>query len=202
MPAPPPLPHCRSLKSRFAKIGIGFYVVLGIAASILVVGLIVMRVSGLLRPFGVPTGSMSPAISPGDQVLMEGMSYLWSEPRRGNVAIFRTAGIEAIRADTIYVMRIAGEPGDRLRIAQGKLFVNGEQVTLLNAAGNITSFPPPSGRHPLKTDVTVPEGHYFMLGDNSANSFDSRYWGFVPRQNIMGRVFLRHWPLTRAGAVK
>jgi signal peptidase I len=165
--------------------------------------LIALRSWGLIRPFSIPTGTMTPALSAGDHVIMEGMTFLRREPRRGDIVVFKTDGIPSLPPATFYTKRVAGEPGDRLRISEGKLFVNGRQVTLSNAMGEITYVLPANAEAiSAKTETIVPEGCYFVLGDNSINSFDSRYWGGVPRNNIMGRVAFCYWPPGRIGGVK
>jgi signal peptidase I len=95
---------------------------------------------------------------------------------------------------------VAGEPGDRVRISDGKLFVNESHVPLRNESGEIAYVEIRGARMPY-TDVIVPEGCYFVLGDNSANSYDSRFWGYVPAKSIQGRIIFRYWPVNRVGGV-
>jgi len=197
---PPPLPKLpRSSISGRSKLLIG----LALVPACLVGALILLRICGLVRPFSVPTGAMTPAVSAGDHIMMEGMTYLSRQPRRGDIVVFKTDGIASLPPATIYVKRVAGEPGDHLRISEGKLFINDKRVSLSNAVGGIAyDLPPRTGAFSPQTDVTVPSGCYFVLGDNSTNSFDSRFWGSVPRGNIIGRVLFCYWPPQRVGGVK
>ncbi len=169
----------------------------------IVTGLIVLRLCGLICPYSMPTGSMSPAIKAGDHFLMEGFTFLTRKPRRGDVVVFRAKSIPGLPPDQTYVKRVAGEPHDRVRIANQTLFINGNAVTLSNSAGKIDYVLIPQF-HTMdeNTEVTVPENCYFVLGDNSINSLDSRSWGSVPAQNIRGRVAFSYWPPDQAGAVK
>lgn len=164
--------------------------------------LIVLRLFGLLRPFSIPTGAMAPAVSPGDHDMMEGLSFLRRRPRRGDVIVFKTEGIASLPQDQFYVKRIAAEPGERLRLANGKLYINGHQVSLSNAIGEITYELPPIWQSSVQTNIIVPSACYFVLGDNSTNSLDSRFYGCVPRANVMGRLFFCYWPPGRLGSVK
>ena len=166
--------------------------------------LTLLRPLGLVRPFKVPTGAMTPALSSGDHFMMEGFTFLARKPHRGDIIVFKTDGIPLVPSDTIYIKRVAGEPGDRLRISEGKLFVNDTHIPLRNATGEIHYISPPGSQYLVgNTDTfTVPDGHYFVLGDNSSNSSDSRYWGPVPAKNIMGRTSLCYWPPNRIGAIK
>jgi signal peptidase I len=135
--------------------------------------------------------------------MMEGVTFISRQPRRGDIVVFRSDGIASLPPATLYVKRVAGEPGDHVRISGGKLFINDSKVSLSNAVGEITYDPPPQAVHSsLQTDITVPSGYYFVLGDNSTNSLDSRFWGSVPRDNIIGRVSYRYWPPGRIGGVK
>lgn len=172
-------------------------------ACLVVVTLITCRLFDLVRCFSIPTRAMLPALSPGDQVVMEGFTFMAHKPRRGDLVVFMTDGIASIPNDQFWVKRIAGEPGDQVRITDGKLFINQVQTSLSNNLGEITYLlPPAAGIQAAYTDVTVPTGYYFVLGDNSTNSFDSRFWGFVPKRNIMGRIWFCYWPLARGGAVR
>jgi signal peptidase I len=194
-PVSPSLPGSK----RARKVLIG----LAVAVGVLLGAPVVLQVVGLVRAFSVPNSAMAPAISPGDYLIRERFTFSARKPRRGDIVVFKTDGIAALPPATLYVKRIAGEPRDRLRISDGKLYINDKHVALSNALGEITYLPPAGvERMALQTDVTVPDGHYYVLGDNSTNSFDSRYWGFVPAANMKGRVAFCFSPRQRAGAVK
>ena len=136
--------------------------------------------------------------------MMEGVVFLARKPQRGDVVVFKTDGIALIPARQFWVKRIVGEPGDHVQIANGKLLINEVETTLSNRLGAITyQLPPNTGPMPaLHLDVWVPRDSFFVLGDNSANSFDSRFWGFVPAKNVMGRTSFCYWPPHRIGGVK
>lgn len=200
---PPQLPpQPRTHRARLdpaAKVLIG----LAVVGAIFVGLVIALRLFGLVRPFSVPTGGMAPAISPGDHVMLESFTFLSRGPRRGDVVCFKTDGISMLPPGQIYVKRLAGEPGEHLRISDGKLYINDKYVAMSNAAGQISRLlPPPVGVTPLITDKSIPNGYYFVLGDNSTNSLDSRFWGCVSRGNILGRIWFCYWPPQRVGKVK
>jgi len=165
---------------------------------------ILLRLAGLLCPYKVPTSAMSPAVSAGDRFIMEGITYLFRKPQRGEIVVFKTEGLDVWDKNTIFIKRVAGLPGENLRLVDGRLLVNDRPVSLSNATGEIkyTNL----GRTPFlassNDSVTVPAGHYFVLGDNSGNSADSRYWGFLPARNIKGRASFRYAPSDRAGFVE
>jgi signal peptidase I len=177
--------------------------VAGSIPAALIFALIFLRLFGLIQPFYVPTGAMAPAISPGDHVAMERISYLGRNPNRGDVIVFETTSIPALPTGQLFVMRIAGEPGDHVSLTGGSLMVNGVSTTLSNAYGAIQHvLPSAMPGSAANTDTTVPPNHFYVLGDNSTNSFDSRYWGFVPAQNIKGRICFCYWPPNRIGFVR
>ena len=198
MSEPPPLPAIqRATKSWRRRVLIGVIVMAGLVV-------VLLRLFGLIRPFFVPTGAMTPALSPGDHFMMERFTFLVRKPQRGDMIVFRTDGIASLPADTLYIKRVAGEPGERLRISDGKLYVNDTHVALRNASGEIryVFLPGSSYLASDKDSVTVPDGQYFVLGDNSSNSSDSRFWGFVPAKNVMGRASVCYWPPARIGGVR
>jgi signal peptidase I len=148
------------------------------------------------------------AIDTGDQVFVDKFSYNFVKPHRGDVFVFRTDKIFGIPDDPetgapFFIKRLAGTPGDTLRIESPLLYVNGK-VAEGFGFGRVMSAKPPyrgyaPGRDylsdPTKTFV-VPERSYFAMGDNSYNSYDSRWWGPVPEANLVGRGLFVYWPFT------
>src|SRR6058998_328471 len=145
-------------------------------------------------------------VDTGDQVFVDKFSYNFVKPHRGDVFVFRTDHIPAIRPDPetgppFYIKRLAGLPGDTLRIDPPFLYVNGKKAEGFGFERVMSAKPPYRGYAPGKEYLsppdrpyTVPKDGYFALGDNSYNSFDSRYWGPVPQQNLVGRGLLVYWP--------
>ncbi|MCB1127869.1 MAG: signal peptidase I [Verrucomicrobiae bacterium] len=154
-------------------------------------GLLAVSILMGVRVYGAPSSSMEPAIRKGDNVVVERFSYSLRGPHRGDVIAFRSDGIKGLVRDSICLKRVVAVPGEHIRIEEGQVIVNGKKVALKNRQGVIRYDAPPSAREMPYTDVTVPEGGYFVLGDNSDNSFDSRFWGFVPQDAIVGRVCMR-----------
>ena len=145
----------------------------------LVLFLAINTVSERIR---VESISMQPTLFPGDYVIVNKLAYRFSgSPERGDVIVFRyPPNPEAIP----YIKRIIGVPGDQVHIADGKISINGqlmlEPYLVINTIRG--------------GDWTVPEGNLFVMGDNRNNSSDSRTWGFVPFENIIGRAELIYLP--------
>jgi signal peptidase I len=149
------------------------------------------------------------AIDTGDQVFVDKCSYNFVKPHRGTVFVFRTDNIPAIRPDPLtgppfYIKRLAGLPGDTLRIDPPFLYINGKKAEGYGFERVMSAKPPYRGyalgrdylSQPNQT-FTVPRNGYFALGDNSYNSFDGRYWGPVPDANLVGRGLFVYWPFSR-----
>jgi signal peptidase I len=146
------------------------------------------------------------AIDTGDQVFVDKCSYNFVKPHNGDVFVFRTNGIPEIRPDPIagppfYIKRLAGLPGDQLRIDPPFLYINGKKAEGYGFERVMSARPPyrgyaPGQKYLSKPDQTysAPRDGYFAMGDNSYNSFDSRYWGPVPVENLVGRGLFVYWP--------
>lgn len=160
------------------------------------------------------------AVDTGDQVFVDKFSYNFVLPDRGNVFVFRTNHILGIREDPaagapFYIKRLTGTPGDELRIDSPKLYINGELAKSFGIKRVMAAQPPYRGyaQGPERMQLSngdfgpglftpqatfvVPSGDYFAMGDNSYNSYDSRYWGPVPEENLVGRGLFVYWPFNR-----
>lgn len=141
----------------------------------------------------IPSGSMKDGIQEGDRIFANRLAYLNSDPERMDVIMFRYPDDRS----QIFVKRIIGLPGETVTIVDGKVYINDSETPLDD------SFIP----EPMKGSFgpyEVPEGCYFVLGDNRNNSLDSRKWEntYVPREDILGKAGFRYWPLNRIGFVK
>ena len=173
----------------------------------------------IAQPYVIPTGSMEENLLIGDHVIVDKLAYApagglsrhllpYQDVRRGDIVVFRYP----LDISENYVKRVIGVPGDQIRIQAKQLILNGEAVAepykvhkteyLAPYRDYFPAIPPgaipPRGLEMLRENVrggelVVPAGHYFMLGDNRDLSEDSRYWGFVPHDNIIGKPVLTWW---------
>jgi signal peptidase I len=173
----------------------------------------------LVQAFIVPTPSMDATVRVGDHLLVDKLSYAppgsisryflpYVEPKRGDIIVFRYP----IDIQQNYVKRVMGVPGDHIRVVDKVVYLNGKplqepyvQHVFPGLEPYRDNFPaPPSGpvypravemleHHVVNGELVVPAGFYFAMGDNRDNSLDSRYWGFVPRENIIGKPLVIFW---------
>jgi signal peptidase I len=144
----------------------------------------------IVEAFYVPSESMVPTLQVWDRVLVNRFIYRLSEPKREDIVVF-----ESIEYGADLIKRVVGVPGDKIEVRSGTLFVNGEQQEepyLNRELPDDRSYGPKS----------VPSGHVFVMGDNRADSADSRVFGPVPKENIVGEAFLRFWPPSRLDLLK
>jgi signal peptidase I len=161
--------------------------------SVALAGFIILFVA---QSFLVEGSSMEPSFHHGQRLLVEKVSHRFALPSRGQVVVFRYPGDERRK----FIKRIIGLPGDEIAIQNGFLYVNGLRLEedYINGPTYGTYSAPTYG------PVLVPDGHYFVLGDNRRNSDDSRYpdVGFVPKKNLIGRALFVYWPLHQVRAVR
>ncbi len=181
--------------------------------------LLLFGTTTLVQAFVIPTGSMEDSLLIGDHLLVDKLSYAprdsvggallpYLDVQRGDIIVFRYP----MDLAQTFVKRVIGVPGDRIRIVDKDVFLNGKPIDEpykvhkteymdayrdnFPSAPNVQVYEP--AQKMLREDVrgeelVVPEDHFFALGDNRDLSLDSRYWGFVPRENIIGKPLIIYW---------
>jgi signal peptidase I len=166
----------------------------------------------VVQAFKIPTGSMEENLLVGDHLLVNKFMFgptAWSlerallpteEPGRGDVVVFKYPE----EPDRDFIKRIIGLPGDTIEIRDRRVYVDGAPVDepyvhFLEPAGSPTQEVTSLDVRNRYGPVTVPEGHYFVMGDNRDNSQDSRYWGFLPRGYVKGRALIVYWSYEAEG---
>ena len=135
----------------------------------------------------VPSSSMETTIMANDRIIGNRLSYLFGDPARGDIIIFKNPDDESV----LYIKRLIGLPGERVEVRNSTVFINGDPLDepYLNVE-TLGEFGP----------YVVPEGAYFMMGDNRNDSADSRYWKntYLYRDGIVGKALFRYWPKVSA----
>ncbi len=196
-----------------------------------VVLIVLVLRSFIAEPFRIPSGSMMPTLLVGDFILVNKFVYgirlpvinkkvvELSEPKRGDIVVFRYPKDPSVD----YIKRVIGVPHDKIAYSNKRLTVNGQAISetslgvyqgvgqgedmtgaeqfLENLTGIEHHILIRNGAPTVEFSYTVPEGQYFMMGDNRDNSNDSRYWGFVPEENLVGKAFFiwMNWDLQNKG---
>ena len=169
----------------------------------------------LVKPYRIPSESMVPTLEIGQRVLVNRIGARFGPPEVGDVVVFHPpSGAEAgnecgsgpppqgqacdeptsEKADVNFIKRVVAGPGDRLAVQDGHVILNGKRQN--------EPFAAPCGGGEgcdLPTPITIPADHYFMMGDNRGSSDDSRFWGPVPEEWVIGEAFATYWPPKRIG---
>ncbi len=142
----------------------------------------------------IPSSSMEPTLQINDRLIIEKVGYHFQDPQRGDIVVFRpTQALRQKDFKEAFIKRVIGVPGDTIKVHNGVVYVNDQPLK-----ENYIAQKPDYEFGP----VTVPSGQYLVLGDNRNNSYDSHYWGFVPKENLIGRAMVRFWPLNRVGGIE
>ena len=173
----------------------------------------------MIKPYQIPSESMEPTLDVGQRVLVNRFLYHFAEPEIGDIIVFhppsgavdggRECGDRHYnrdsqpcprptpeRADTNFIKRVVAGPGDTLSVRNGHPVVNGIEQTdepFIEPCANT------GNSCNLPEQITIPDDHYFMMGDNRGASDDSRFWGPIPRDWIIGKAFATYWPPSRVG---
>jgi signal peptidase I len=181
--------------------------------------LLLFGTTTLIQAYVIPTGSMEDTLLVGDHLLVDKLAYAppgtgitshllpYSEPHRGDIIVFRYP----VDVSQTFVKRCIGVPGDHIRLVDKNLVLNGKPVNEPYVVHKAEYFDPYRDQFPIPNvhisspasdmlrnhvengEVVVPPGYYFAMGDNRDLSSDSRYWGFVPRANIIGKPLIIYW---------
>src|SRR5918997_564110 len=167
----------------------------GFVEFLVILAVAFVLVFGFVRPFvleafRIPSESMVPTLLVGDRVFVNKFIYRFAEPERDDVVVFESVN----GGEEDLIKRIVAVAGDEIEVRNGTLLVNGEEQVEPYLNENLLfddSYEP----------TRVPEEHVFVMGDNRANSADSRVFGPLPIENIEGEAFMRFWPPSRIGSL-
>lgn len=151
----------------------------------------------VVQAFKIPTGSMRPTLMEGDRILVSKFIYRFTEPKRGDVIVFISP--EDKKKD--FIKRLIGLPNENIRISNGGILINNNPAD----EGSVLKKQHYYNRGDFGAedqDIKVPNDAYYVLGDNSISSRDSRYWGFMPKKYLLGKAFLIYWPPNRIRMIK
>jgi signal peptidase I len=169
----------------------------------------------LIKPFRIPSESMVPTLEISQRVLVDRVTFRFSSPDRGDIVVFKPpAGADEDvcgvrhssesacprptkrRSDTNFIKRVVAVGGDRLKVLDGHVYVDGklQKEPFIRASADC-------GICNLPQEITIPKGYYFMMGDNRGESDDSRKWGPVPKKWMIGKAFVTYWPPNRIGTL-
>lgn len=165
----------------------------------------------------IPSGSMEPTLLVDDRLIIDKVTYRFSNPQRGDIVVFDpTATLKSSGYNEAFIKRVIGLPGEKIQVVNDKVTVNGnplpenypsglfiEQMTKIyqdKQAKDPRISWKPTAQGP-DYEGTIPAGEYLVLGDHRSNSLDGRVWGFVPKANIVGKATVRFWPLNRMGGL-
>lgn len=156
-------------------------IVLDILETLILSVILFLGINAVSARIRVESISMQPNLYAGDFVIVNKLAYKFGSPQRGDIIVFR---YPPDPTQVPYIKRVIGLPGDEVHIADGKVYINGElliepYLTVTTNRGG---------------DWKVPENSLFVMGDNRNNSSDSRSWGMVPMENVIGKALLVYWP--------
>lgn len=176
------------------RIGSFFLDIIEVAVIALAIFVIVYLF--LFQPHQVRGNSMYPNFHDNEYLLTDKISYRFSQPKRGDVIIFKAPRNEEYE----YIKRIIGLPGEKIRISRGKVYIDNQVVDESYLPSEY--FTQGGSSLPENQTLFIENDKYFVLGDNRSHSSDSRDWGSVPRENIIGKAWFKYWPPENIGIVE
>ena len=151
----------------------------------------------VVQAFKIPSGSMRPTLMEGDKLFVNKFIYRFKSVERGDIVVFKYP----VDPKKDFIKRMVAFEEEVVEIRDGKIYVNGKVLNDPETFGKFYYYNHDPFGGPNEK-IHVPKDSYFVLGDNSANSTDSRFWGFGPKKNMLGKAIFRWWPPKRIGPVK
>jgi len=149
-----------------------------------------------LKPYKMAASSMQPIIKKGDRILVNLSFYKNNRPKRGDIVVFRFPKDPKKQ----WIKRIVAFGGETIEIKDGAILINGKILGQNNIKKHLYTNAGEYGSEGKA--ILIPENHFFVLGDYSEKSFDSRYWGFLPEENLVAKATKIYWPLNRFGNIE
>jgi len=172
--------------------------------ALVIVGAVVLAVlvkTVLIQAFYIPSESMYPTLQKGDRVLVNKLSYRLHDVNRGDVVVFERPPEETATNIPDLIKRVVGLPGEEVVIEAGSVYVDGQRLDEPYLPEGVTTESPPSAHYQCTVEqpCEVPDGEVWVMGDNRGDSKDSRYFGPIDEDSIVGRAFVVVWPFGRMG---
>lgn len=162
---------------------------------VVVLAIMVMIYLFVMSPQEISGASMETNFHNGEFILTNKIEYKFTDPKRGDIVIFKSPRNKEVD----YIKRVIGLPGETVRLSNSTFFINGKKVDEPYLAAGTYTF---GGSFlPENTDITVPGGKYFVVGDNRPHSSDSREFGPIAKEDFIGKALLRYWPFSRMGII-
>ena len=185
--------------SRFHKKMVSGVIILWFFPLIFSAGSAITIRTFFLAPYKFPTQSMSPTLHSGDKIFVNKWIYRHENPKRGDLVVFQYP----LDPRKDFLKRVVGLPGEKLKIQDGHIYIDDKLLVAPEFPMDRPYFNVEDWKYGKSGMVIqIPQNSYFVLGDNSAHSADSRQWGFVPRQTIKAKAFFIWWPPNRQGKLK
>ena len=167
-----------------------YYVLEAVETIVIVLPTALLIKAFIVQSSLVFSGSMIPTMGIGDRLIVNKLSFYYKAPVRGDIIVFESPTGDGRE----FVKRLVGLPNETIEVNRGIIYINDKPITFkgIRILRDYSHFGP----------VKIPEGQYFFMGDNRANSSDSRYWGFVPEDELIGTAVLTYWPVSNIQLIR
>lgn len=182
------------LPLKLIKLGINFFFDF-LETIVVALSIFVVIYLFIVQPHEVKGSSMEPNFHNNEYILTDKISYRFDEPKRGDVIIFKAP----VNPDVDYIKRIIALPSEKVKVHNGEVYVNNERLNELYLENPTPLFP--NSMLKDNAEIMVPDGFYFVMGDNRPHSSDSREFGPIDKKLIIGKAVFRYWPVTNLGLI-